>query len=165
EELAFDRTQVPSPPKVSFANDLPRLFREWHDSDLLTVNGRGIPIKHWERFYKKRVGIKQHAWDLVRVKWGNWRFLVLERERFDSEDAFWAKYTDEEGKHLNFQKILDALQGGRKTDDNRDAAAALWFFGGDLTRPDAHGRFSYKKDGKSYVCKKNQAIAVKWRKL
>ncbi|KAI0721352.1 hypothetical protein C8T65DRAFT_692418 [Cerioporus squamosus] len=167
DELAFDRTQVPNPPKVSFANDLPRLFREWHTSEILTVNGRGIPVKHWDLFYKKRIGIKQHAWDVVRVQWGNWKacFLVTERETFSSEAMFWAKYSDSEGNRLSFQKILDILQGSRKTDDDRNAAAALWFFDGNLAQPGAHGYFAYRKSGTFYVCTKTQTIASKWRKL
>ncbi|KAI0752952.1 hypothetical protein C8Q80DRAFT_1118221 [Daedaleopsis nitida] len=163
--LTFDKTTVPNPPKVSFANDVTRLFREWHHSTLLVINGRGIPIKHWERFYKKRAGIKQFAWDRVRVQWGQWKFLVEARERFPSEEAFWAKYTDENGQQYGFQKLLDHLQGDRKDGSTHDAEAALWFFGNDLSSSRALGYFTYKKSGKMLICSKPQAIAEKWRKL
>lgn len=73
ETLYFDKTRVPNPPCVNFSGDISRLFREWHTSTILTVNGRGIPVKHWEQFYKKRKGIKEHAWELVGVKWGKWK--------------------------------------------------------------------------------------------
>ncbi len=73
EELAFDKRQVPDPPKLTFADNIPGLFREWHESTILTVNGRGIAIKHWDRFYKKRARVKDFAWEKARVEWGNWK--------------------------------------------------------------------------------------------
>lgn len=93
------------------------------------------------------------------------QFIVAERERFPSEDAFWARYSEDNGKHFNFQKILDTLQGGRKDEDEKDAAAALRFFENDLTHPRARGYFHYKKTGRVHVCTKTQAIATKWRAL
>ena len=75
--LRFDKARVPNPPKVTFAHDVSRLLREWHSSDLLRVDGHGIPIKHWECLYTKRVGIKEHAWDSIRVQWGNWKVRLL----------------------------------------------------------------------------------------
>ncbi|KAI1789724.1 hypothetical protein LXA43DRAFT_1096140 [Ganoderma leucocontextum] len=164
--LYFDKTwQVPNPPKVTFADDLSQLFKEWYVSDLLLVNGRGIPVKDWDRFYKKRIGIKQHAWELVRVQWGTWKFIVTERQRFASEELFWAHYSDKDGNRLNFKTICDLLQDGRKENDERDAAAARWFFGNDLADPAAHNYFHYKKSGKRYLCTKVQTIAAKWRQL
>ncbi|KAI0708334.1 hypothetical protein C8Q76DRAFT_744156 [Earliella scabrosa] len=163
--LYFDKTQVPNVPMINYSDDLPRLFREWHKSNTLVVNGRGIPVKDWERFYKKRSGIKEHAWELVRVKWGNWKFLVMERERFPTEDAFWAKYSDAEGHRLGYQKILDHLQEERIAAYAYDAAAALWFFNEDLTSPDTYGYFIYKKTGKVEVCKQTQTVAERWHKL
>ncbi|KAJ2987813.1 hypothetical protein NUW54_g9313 [Trametes sanguinea] len=73
EEIAFDKTAVPNPPPVSFADDLSQLFREWHSSNLLVVNGRGIPIKHWNSFYGKRAQIKSHVWDVIRARWNKWK--------------------------------------------------------------------------------------------
>lgn len=73
QRVAFDKTAVPNPPQVSFADDLSRLFREWHQSELLTVSGRGIPIKNWAWFYKKRTNIKPFVWDVIRAKWHNWK--------------------------------------------------------------------------------------------
>ncbi|KAH9858618.1 hypothetical protein C2E23DRAFT_880083 [Lenzites betulinus] len=155
EVLPFDKTTVPNPPPINFSDDLPRLF----------LNGRGIGVKHWAQFYKKRAHIKQHAWDVLRVKWGTWKFIVEERERFPSEAAFWARYSNEKGARLNYQKIIDSLQNERSHNDERDSAAALAFFAGDLSRPEARGYFIYKKSGRSFICNKPAAIAQKWRQL
>ncbi|KAL7282612.1 hypothetical protein ACG7TL_004084 [Trametes sanguinea] len=165
EVLQFDPATVPNPPTINFSDDLSRLFREWHHSTLLVINGRGIGVKHWERFYKKRANIKQHAWEVLRVRWGTWKFLVEERERFVSDEAFWAHYSNEHGQPLNYQKIVDILQSGRINADARDAAAALEFFGNDLSRADAHGYFMYKKANKLFVCNKPASVAQKWRQL
>lgn len=73
EQLAYDRTTVPDPPTMHFSADIPALFVHWNVSDLFVVNGRGIPIKFWPEFFKKKKHIKQSAWDLTRTVWGNWK--------------------------------------------------------------------------------------------
>lgn len=73
ERVAFDKTAVPNPPQVSFAGGLSRLFREWHQPELLTVSGRGIPIKNRAWFYKKRTNVKPFVWGVIRAKRHNWK--------------------------------------------------------------------------------------------
>ncbi|KAJ6598543.1 hypothetical protein B0H10DRAFT_1959374 [Mycena sp. CBHHK59/15] len=76
EELTFDYTRVPNPPNIHFSGDIPRLFREWESSTLLIVNGRGIAIKYWPLFYRRRkqgLNHKNGAWDKIRTVWGNWK--------------------------------------------------------------------------------------------
>ena len=50
-------------------------------------------------------------------------------------------------------------------DSERDAKAARKFFNNDLTHPDAHGYFLYKKSGVVRVMEQDATIARKWRKL
>jgi hypothetical protein len=86
-ELAFDKTKVMRPPAVRFSTDISALFREWHESTYLVVNGRGIPIKHWGDVYKRCTVENGKAWSLRKVQWGQWkvslgcspRFLPSER--------------------------------------------------------------------------------------
>ncbi|CDO74435.1 hypothetical protein BN946_scf184972.g2 [Trametes cinnabarina] len=165
ERIWFDKAAVPDPPHVSFAEDISRLFREWHQSEILVVGGRGIPVKHWALFYKKRTHIKRHVWDVIRAKWNKWKSIVEERERFISEEAFWATYSDACGNCFNQQSILAMLQANRGRDNARDAADALKFFRNDLTRPEAHDYFIYRKRNVVQVCEKPEAIARKWREL
>jgi hypothetical protein len=73
EEFAVDRTQIPDPPAKHFSHDIPGLFEQWHHSNCLVVNGRGIPIKHWPQFYQAKKGFKSGAWKAIRVEWGNWK--------------------------------------------------------------------------------------------
>ncbi|KAH9842314.1 uncharacterized protein C8Q71DRAFT_876050 [Rhodofomes roseus] len=147
-------------------DNIPSLFREWHTSNLLTIAGRGIPVKHWDKVYKKRSGVVEtDAWHALRVEWGNWKFLAEERDRFSSEDAFWDKYSNEERERLSYQQILDRLQKDRTWTDAADYDAAMRYFGGDLGRSDTQGVFRYKKSGKWRICDKKLTVAKKWRAL
>ncbi|TFK78834.1 hypothetical protein K466DRAFT_606628 [Polyporus arcularius HHB13444] len=119
------------------------------NSDLLTINGHGIPIKHWGWFHKKCLGAKEFAWE---------KFVVSERERYETEDLFWAKHSDQEGNRLRFQKILNILKRGCQTDGRKDATDTLWFFNGDLTHPDARGYFHYRRGSNVMVCTKGRSL-------
>lgn len=71
-EVTFDVTTVQSPPAVSFADDIAKLAREWYSSSILTIAGHGIPIRHWDKVYKKKARIKNGAWASFRSTWNNW---------------------------------------------------------------------------------------------
>ncbi|KAH9842317.1 uncharacterized protein C8Q71DRAFT_852898 [Rhodofomes roseus] len=166
ENIYVDRTHIPDPPAIHLSDNIPSLFREWHTSNLLTIAGRGIPVKHWDKVYKKRSGVVEtDAWHALRVEWGNWKFLAEERDRFSSEDAFWDKYSNEERERLSYQQILDRLQKDRTWTDAADYDAAMRYFGGDLGRSDTQGVFRYKKSGKWRICDKKLTVAKKWRAL
>lgn len=71
--FTFDKTKVERPPAQRFSKDIEGLFRNWKSSNLLKIGERGIPVRDWDKIYKKKVGIYQKAWDVVRVQWGNWK--------------------------------------------------------------------------------------------
>ena len=73
EQFSYDKMTVPPPPTIHLSQDIDRLCREWDESNLLIVNGRGIPVKYWGEFYKRGKGVKVTAWDALRVEWGNWK--------------------------------------------------------------------------------------------
>ncbi|KAG1721165.1 uncharacterized protein EDB91DRAFT_1230884 [Suillus paluster] len=160
-ELAFDKTTVMPPPAVRFSTDISALFREWHHSTYLVVNGRGIPVKFWGDVYKKCTGQNSKAWALRKVQWGQWK----ERSRFASDDAFWIAWTDTNGQRVGYTKLCDTLQRQRVARDTRDAAAACSFFDGNLDHPDAQGVFRYAKSGVSKLMSKDVDVARKWREL
>lgn len=164
-ELAFDKTTVMPPPAVRFSTDISALFREWHHSTYLVVNGRGIPVKFWGDVYKKCTGQNSKAWALRKVQWGQWKFIVEERSRFASDDAFWMAWTDTNGQRVGYTKLCDTLQRQRVARDARDAATARSFFNGNLDHPDAQGIFRYAKSGVSKLMSKDVDVARKWREL
>lgn len=93
------------------------------------------------------------------------QFLVEERERFPSEEAFWAEYSNEKQERMSYQQILDRLKMARAHQDDLDYEAAMRYFGGNLNRADAKGKFNYKKGGKSMLMHKRRDVAKKWREL
>ncbi|KAG1814829.1 hypothetical protein EV424DRAFT_1541317 [Suillus variegatus] len=116
--------------------------KEWESSNLLCVGGRGIPVKYWGEFYKRGKGVKNTAWDALRVEWGNWKFIAEERQHYPDTASFWRAFTA-----------------------TQDANDARTFFDGNLDHPLAQGAFRYTKGGKSYVSSKDDAVAKKWREL
>jgi hypothetical protein len=77
EKFLYDRTTVPSPPTIHLSKDINWLCEEWEESNLLVVNGCGIPVKYWGEFYKKGKGVRMAAWDALQVEWGNWKVHFL----------------------------------------------------------------------------------------
>lgn len=76
EEFVFDKSKVPPPPMQHFSRNITQLFHEWDKSDLLVINGRGIPVKYWCEVYKRKTGVpaaQQGVWDGLKVTWGNWK--------------------------------------------------------------------------------------------
>jgi hypothetical protein len=73
EEFACNCTTVPDPPARHFSNNISGLFEHWHRSDHLIVNGQGIPLKYWPKFYWAKKGFKAGAWKAIHVEWGNWK--------------------------------------------------------------------------------------------
>jgi len=186
EEFVFDRTTVADPPAKHFSDDIDGLFEQWNNSNLLVVNGRGIPIKYWPQFYQAKKGFKSGAWKAIRVEWGNWKvspsespvipagfhvlvlqFIVEEREKHASNKLFWAKFSDtESGVQFGFQQILTSLKHERMEHDAQAAADALQFFNRNLGCADANGAFSYtSRTGGTVVMSKTGDIARNWRNL
>ncbi|KAG1749365.1 hypothetical protein EDB19DRAFT_1825584 [Suillus lakei] len=109
EQFLYDRTTVPSPPTVHLSKDINQLCEEWEKSNLLVVNGCGIPVKYWGEFYKKGKGVKTAAWDALQVEWGNWKFIAEERQWYPDNASFWHAFGDENGKVFSYQQILNCL--------------------------------------------------------
>jgi hypothetical protein len=65
EKFLYDRTTVPSPPTIHLSKDINWLCEEWEESNLLVVNGHGIPVKYWGEFYKKGKDVRTAVWDAL----------------------------------------------------------------------------------------------------
>ncbi|KAG2091252.1 hypothetical protein BD769DRAFT_1371314, partial [Suillus cothurnatus] len=53
------------PPTIHLSKDINWLCEEWEESNLLVVNGRGIPVKYWGEFYKKGKDVRTAVWDAL----------------------------------------------------------------------------------------------------
>ncbi|KAI0691160.1 hypothetical protein C8T65DRAFT_545039, partial [Cerioporus squamosus] len=172
EKLTFDVRQIPDPPRRHFSQNISELFYEWDNGGLLKIAGRPIPLKYWPDLYQKRsqkrTGGKpeiEAGWELLKVEYGKWRWLVEEKDRLGSEEAFWAAHSNERGERLQFSQIQERLKHHRTSTQAKDAQAARDYFGGDLTRADTRGVFTYKKGSKTIVMSNNKQVAEQWRKL
>ncbi|KAG2039819.1 hypothetical protein BDR03DRAFT_1008497 [Suillus americanus] len=165
EWFEYDKTKVPEPPTIHFSQDIDRLCDEWESLNLLCIGGRGIPIKHWGEFYKRAKGVKSTAWDALQVEWGNWKFIAEERQKYLDNDSFWQAFSDENGKSLSYQQLLNCLAEYWLSAAAQDANDAWTFFHGNLDHPMVHGTFRYTKAGKTYLLSKDITIAKKWREL
>ncbi|KAF9232247.1 hypothetical protein BU15DRAFT_81457 [Melanogaster broomeanus] len=124
-----------------------------------------IPVKYWPEFYKKASGAKPHAWQALRVEWGNWKYIAEEWDRHHDSVSFWHKFSNERGEPLLYKAILEILAKQRNANTVQDATNARSFFGGNLSHPDAQGAFSYVKSGKTFLATKDDVIARKWQTL
>ncbi len=91
--------------------------------------------------------------------------MVRERKRFNSNEDFWAKWSDGEGNHIRYQAILDDLKTERLAQERQDALSARAFFKDHPEHPEASTFFWYTKGGVKKPLGQDKAIAAKWRKL
>jgi hypothetical protein len=71
---------IPDPPAVSFAADIPALNAAWDDtathwkgSSPLVIHGRPIAIMYWEKVYRYLHGPKRKQWKGIKGKWFDWK--------------------------------------------------------------------------------------------
>ncbi|RDX50897.1 hypothetical protein OH76DRAFT_1555394 [Lentinus brumalis] len=173
ERLTCYASQIPDPPRRHYSQDIPELFHEWEHGGLLKIQGRAIPLKYWPDVYQKRSPRRKgkrekdgDVWELMKGEYGKWRWLVEEKDRLGSEDAFWAKYSDPaSGTRLQYSQIQARLKSQRTRTFREDAQAAKEYFGGDLTRADTQGAFMYKKGSTMVLLTQNKQIAEQWLEL
>ncbi|KAI0702877.1 hypothetical protein BC835DRAFT_1410906 [Cytidiella melzeri] len=166
--ITFDKgVPICNLPSVHFLQRIPDLFHHWNKSNLVMLNGHGVPVKHWDRLYKVRgAGVAQSSqWANARAEWANWKYIVEEMEHLGSESAFWAKYTGTDSSPMKYQAILALLKAARIARNVRDAQDARAYFGGNLGRSDANGVFEYKKGSRVYLAMKNEKNASAWQDL
>ena len=87
------------------------------------------------------------------------QFIAEEQQRHPDITSFWSKFSNGNGEQFSYQKILGSLAKERSTNVAQDATNVRFFFGGDLSHPDAKGVFSYVKTGKMFLALKDDVIA------
>ncbi|KAG1875821.1 hypothetical protein F4604DRAFT_1680686 [Suillus subluteus] len=99
-------------------SDIDRLCKEWESSNLLCVGGRGIPVKYWGEFYKRGKGVKNTAWDALRVEWGNWKDQRISAAAQDANDA--RTFFDGNLDHPLAQGAFRYTKGGKSYVSSKD---------------------------------------------
>ncbi|KAF7965281.1 hypothetical protein HWV62_44683 [Athelia sp. TMB] len=88
---------------------------------------------------------------------------VEERERYESDAAFWDIYSAN-GTRLDYTTILLRLADSRAKQAEQDVKDALQFFDNDLSCHNAGGAFTYKKKGGvTVLLSKPTDISKNWR--
>ncbi|KAH9908817.1 uncharacterized protein BXZ73DRAFT_109833 [Epithele typhae] len=164
ETFPFDKRTVRNPASISYARNLSALFKDWHESSHLVVNGRAIPIKSWPFFFQSLVGVRK-GWKVLKQKWGMWKFIVAERESFPDDDTFWAAHSDPDGTRHPQQRIANDLQVRRlaqQADHSALVEQALKFYGGNLARADAGVEKKAPREARYFTyVRRNEVVTLK----
>ncbi|CAA7267738.1 unnamed protein product [Cyclocybe aegerita] len=168
--LTFTEADVPPPPAISFAKNLPGLNRMWDDisehwnhQSVLVIKGIPVPICYWKEVYTSKGSPKGHPWKQnqwkgLKARWFEWKVLVNEWRQGTPEE-FWARF-QAGGKRLGYKVILDRLAEQRMAENSRLCERAKVEYG------DAFPSiFSYTKSGKTYVKSKASDVAKQYREL
>jgi len=74
--LEFTEEDIPNPPAVSFAENLPLLNQMWDDTpphwqrnSVLVIRGIPIPIVYWKKIYSRLHG----EWKGLKSNWSLWK--------------------------------------------------------------------------------------------
>ncbi|KAG2141618.1 hypothetical protein BD769DRAFT_1349586, partial [Suillus cothurnatus] len=160
--LQVDASEIPDPPAISFAHDIPRLNDMWDDHtehwkglSVIVIRGHPIAVEYWPLLY--RYG-KQQQWQGTKNKWNDWR-VIVERYRQGSPEQFWATFSVE-GEHMKYTTIVQKLHDIRMSVDSRLAEQAHREFGATFD-----ARFTYWRGGQEYVMTKVSAIAKRYIEL
>jgi hypothetical protein len=62
--------EVPDPPAVSYAHDLPKLLHDWDFALLPQIGNISIPLKYWCQLYRWN---RPDIWKLKKEVWSQWR--------------------------------------------------------------------------------------------
>ncbi|KAH9482202.1 hypothetical protein JR316_0004297 [Psilocybe cubensis] len=165
--ITFSSSDVPPPPAVSFASDIPGLNRMWDDTSIywdgysvLTIKGTAIPIVYWKEIYTSKGSVewKPKQWESLKGKFFDWKILVHQWRQGSPED-FWAKFT-KDGKILGYRQILDQLAEQRTAHDALFAQQIMHEYGNQFS-----SIFSYVKNGTRHVKTKPCHIIKQYRRM
>lgn len=181
-ELCVSKQDVPDPPAVTFAKDIPLLMRTWDDTSpgwspseaALRIEEEPIAVKYWQRLYCYG---KSGQWGGLKKSWFQWKVSVqphffpkmpltiwciediAESWQQLTEAGFWHKFSNDQG-HMSFTAICDVLKEERQAADSQLADRARLEYGGKFNET-----FSYRRGSKRYVTSSNAGVARRYRTL
>ncbi|CAA7260797.1 unnamed protein product [Cyclocybe aegerita] len=168
--LMFAEAEVPPPPAISFAKNLPSLNQMWDDhsehwnhQSVLVIKGIPIPICYWKDVYTSKGSPKGHPWKQnqwkgLKHRWFEWKVLIKEWRR-GSPDEFWVQFTVD-GKPLRYKAILDKLAEQQGMENDKLCESAKLEYGEQFSSV-----FSYTKNGRKFVKTKASDIAKQYCEL
>lgn len=74
--MQVDASEIPDPPAISFAHDIPCLNGMWDDHtehwkglSVIVIRSNPIAAKYWPLLYRYS---KEHQWQGTKNKWNDW---------------------------------------------------------------------------------------------
>lgn len=179
-QLSITESDVPDPPVVSFAENIPQLNRMWDNTSChwqnkspLVIQGVPIPIKHWPEIYRYW---KEGQWQGTKGKWWEWKVssiclfsalrakfllqIVIERWRETTPEEFWAQFSNENGMHNSWTRIVKQITAERIEEDEKTVKRARLEYGDSFDTT-----FTSRKGSRHFVLVDRAAIARRYREL
>jgi len=162
-ELTFSKQEIPDPPSISFARDLPWLMRMWDDESpewapseaVLRIHGEPIALKYWQEVY--RYG-KSGQWAGMKKNWTHWEDIAMSWQEL-TEKGFWQRFSVDH-QPMSYTAICEVLKEERMADDHYLAERARVEY-----KDNFEEVFGYRRGGERLVRNKDSAIAKKYRIL
>jgi len=157
----FKLSEIPQTPAAFLAKDIPRIAKIWDDahpswdgsSSLISIKGHPIALKYWPEIY-------QHGfpgqWETIKKVWTNWKDIALRWHR-DTPENFWREFSEPNGQHWSYTKILNTLQQQRKEENEVLARRAQEEAGGGFAT-----EYSYRKGGKRSISLTDSAAIARY---
>ena len=174
--LQISADDIPDPPAVSFADDIPRLNSMWDDMpphwcgrSPLVVRGHPIPVSYWPELYKYG---KKDQWKGTKGKWFEWKVclcfltgvigdmlnlafqVVVECYRERTPEDFWREFRQPNGNQMTFTTITQQLRKQQIARHQEIVAQAQREYG-----PRFSEIFTYRRGGQTFVMSDPSAIA------
>ncbi|KAG5633956.1 hypothetical protein H0H81_004196 [Sphagnurus paluster] len=154
--ISFTERDVPDPPAVSFATNIPQLNRMWDDTSPhwdhrshLNIDGQPIALVYWPELYK--------YWKIGQWQDSDIPKNVVERWREGTPAEFWEAFRDTNGKNLSWTAINATLVAQQKARDAELARQAWEEYGISFD-----SLFQYRKGSNYTVMTKDSTIAQRY---
>ncbi|TRM55563.1 hypothetical protein BD626DRAFT_48554 [Schizophyllum amplum] len=164
--LEFTDDQICNVPVGGIGTDIALIARLWDCSEMwwrrespVHILGHPIPLFYWRELLAERVPA---VWTKFKSMYIKWRDAALEFRRFETEDDFWARWSNDDGKRRTFTQITSAVRAIRMDAAKKLENMARARYGCGAVFAD---KFSYRKSGQLRVYQKPAHIAQRFIEL
>ncbi|PGH28391.1 hypothetical protein GX50_06509 [[Emmonsia] crescens] len=148
---------------LHYADDIPRLIRDWHHGSQVKLKGIPVSMKYWGQLYR---GARAASWVTFKKKYSEFKSIMNIHSLYDNDEAFWKDFsTEKDGRMslMSWTALLTKARKIRKDFDHADVEEAQQIYCDQ--NPGFDEVFSYRKGGKTYVMTDEIGISRAYRKL
>ncbi|KAK0492552.1 hypothetical protein EDD18DRAFT_1410385 [Armillaria luteobubalina] len=164
--VVIKRSDVPPTTPFCYA-DMANLIASWDDcspdwapppNHPIVIHGYPIPVKYFQHLYRRNSGMSDE-WKRLKNDWTNWRYF-MRAYKASTPGAFWARFSNNQGRRLPFSRITKLLMEERMAADADLATRARQEYGEEFDS--VFGYHSYKLK-RWVIMKDNSKIAQRYR--